>query len=151
MYTKKNCGVCFWTCWREISGDRVALFLCRLLSKTGLSKTGLTRNESICTPDFFTLLNPHFCSEFASKMERRGMPNHSNKTPRTTLGRSLSNNDLAQEEKNDGSISDSAVTTTVTEGHKRRPSLGYKVAALVGLSRKSSSTSQLTATNKKAG
>ena len=23
---KKNCGVCFWTCSREISGDRVALF-----------------------------------------------------------------------------------------------------------------------------
>ena len=23
---KKNCGVSFWTCWREISGDRVALF-----------------------------------------------------------------------------------------------------------------------------
>ena len=24
---KKNCGVSFWTCWWEISGDRVALFL----------------------------------------------------------------------------------------------------------------------------
>ena len=23
---KTNCGVSFWTCWREISGDRVALF-----------------------------------------------------------------------------------------------------------------------------
>ena len=23
----KNCGVSFWTCWREISGDRVALFV----------------------------------------------------------------------------------------------------------------------------
>ena len=27
IYMKKtNCGVSFWTCWREISGDRVALF-----------------------------------------------------------------------------------------------------------------------------
>ena len=26
IYKKINCGVSFWTCWREISGDRVALF-----------------------------------------------------------------------------------------------------------------------------
>ena len=68
--------------------------------------------------------------------------------PRSTrsLNRSLSNSDVVGYEKNDGSISDSAVSSSVTEGRKRRPSLGYKVAALVGLSRKSSSTSQLAAT-----
>jgi len=46
-------------------------------------------------------------------------------------------------EKNDGSVSDSALSVSITEGHRRRPSLGYKMAALVGLSRKSNSTSQL--------
>ena len=60
--------------------------------------------------------------------------------------RSLSNSDVAGYEKNDGSMSDSAVTSSLTEVRKRRPSLGYKVAALVGLSRRSSSTSQLSAT-----
>ena len=62
------------------------------------------------------------------------------------LNRSLSNSDVVGYEKNDGSISDSAVSTSVVQGRKRRPSLGYKVAALVGLSRKSSSTSQLSNT-----
>ncbi|CAH1774588.1 unnamed protein product [Owenia fusiformis] len=76
-------------------------------------------------------------SEFTSKMESRG-PNPKPKP----LNRSLSNSDVY--EKNDGSMSDSAVSSTITtDRRKRRPSLGYKVAALVGLSRKSSSTSQL--------
>jgi len=94
-----------------------------------------------------------FCvfSEFTSKMERRAVPNYGTK-PKPSLNRSLSNNDMAQEEKNDGSISDSAVSTDISNGRiKRRPSLGYKMAALVGLSRKSSSTSHLSATNKKHG
>ena len=56
---------------------------------------------------------------------------------------SRSNSDVAGYEKNDGSVSDSALSSSVTESRKRRPSLGYKVAALVGLSKKSSSTSQL--------
>ena len=46
-------------------------------------------------------------------------------------------------ERNDGSISDSAVSSSVIEGRKRRPSLGHKVAAFVGLSRRSSSAMHL--------
>ncbi len=85
------------------------------------------------------------CSEFTSKMESRagGPPTSASATRKSQLNRSLSNSDVAGYEKNDGSISDSAVSSSVTEGRKRRPSLGYKVAALVGLSRKSNSTSQL--------
>ncbi len=78
-------------------------------------------------------------------MESRagGPPVAPSATRKSQLNRSLSNSDVAGYEKNDGSISDSAVSSSVTEGRKRRPSLGYKVAALVGLSRKSNSTSQL--------
>ncbi|ELU13906.1 hypothetical protein CAPTEDRAFT_224324 [Capitella teleta] len=86
-------------------------------------------------------------SEFASKMESRAGGNvHKAPKPQPspTLNRSLSNSDVGTYEKTDGSISDSAISLSVTEGRKRRPSLGYKVKALVGLSRKSNSTSQLT-------
>ncbi|XP_064652466.1 regulating synaptic membrane exocytosis protein 2-like isoform X3 [Lineus longissimus] len=86
-------------------------------------------------------------SEFTSKMEMRGGgagPAAPTNTPNPRpFNRSLSNTDVGQYDKNDGSVSDSAVTSNVTEGRKRRPSIGYKVAALVGLSRRSSSTSQL--------
>ena len=87
-------------------------------------------------------------SEFTSKMESRagGSSSQGSKNARAPLNRSLSNSDVGHYEKTDGSISDSAVSSSVTEGRKRRPSLGYKVAALVGLSRKSNSTSQLSAT-----
>jgi len=48
------------------------------------------------------------------------------------------------EERNDGSVSDSAVSFSLTEGRKkRRPSIGDKVASLVGFGRKSSSTTQI--------
>ena len=85
---------------------------------------------------------------------RSALGARSNKT--TTphqLNRSFSNTDVATFEKTDGSISDSAITTTstgniMTAERKRRPSIGYKVAALVGLSRKSRSTSQLGITGK---
>ena len=79
-------------------------------------------------------------------MEKRAGGGSKNKAP---LNRSLSNSDVGGGiEKTDGSLSDSAVSSSVTEGRKRRPSLGYKVAALVGLSRKSSSTSQLSSSSK---
>ena len=83
---------------------------------------------------------------------RSALGNRANKsTPPThhPLNRSYSNTDVAQFEKiTDGSISDSAITTTstgniMTTERKRRPSIGYKMAALVGLNRKSRSTSQL--------
>ena len=85
------------------------------------------------------------CSEFTSKMESRaGGSTPSSSASRKPFNRSLSNSDVAGYEKNDGSVSDSALSSSVTENRKsRRPSLGYKVAALVGLSKKSSSTSQL--------
>ena len=98
---------------------------------------------------YFTIeVHSDSCSEFASKMESRaGGPAASGSgRAKKPLNRSLSNSDVAGYEKNDGSMSDSAVTSSLTEGRKRRPSLGYKVAALVGLSRRSSSTSQLSAT-----
>uniref|UniRef100_A0A4W3IU51 Regulating synaptic membrane exocytosis 1 n=1 Tax=Callorhinchus milii TaxID=7868 RepID=A0A4W3IU51_CALMI len=49
-------------------------------------------------------------------------------------------------ENNDGSQSDTAVGTVGTSGKKRRSSLGAKMVAIVGLSRRSRSTSQLTQT-----
>ncbi|EMP31901.1 Regulating synaptic membrane exocytosis protein 2 [Chelonia mydas] len=49
-------------------------------------------------------------------------------------------------EKNDGSQSDTAVGTVGTSGKKRRSSIGAKMVAIVGLSRKSRSTSQLSQT-----
>ena len=85
-----------------------------------------------------------YCSEFASKMESRAGGTTPSSSSRKPFNRSLSNSDVAGYEKNDGSVSDSALSSSVTENRKsRRPSLGYKVAALVGLSKKSSSTSQL--------
>ncbi|XP_043544366.1 regulating synaptic membrane exocytosis protein 1 isoform X10 [Chiloscyllium plagiosum] len=54
--------------------------------------------------------------------------------------------DMYSLEKNDGSQSDTAVGTVVTGGKKRRPSIGAKMVAIVGLSRRSRSTSQLSQT-----
>ena len=77
-------------------------------------------------------------------MESRAGGTTPSSSSRKPFNRSLSNSDVAGYEKNDGSVSDSALSSSVTENRKsRRPSLGYKVAALVGLSKKSSSTSQL--------
>ncbi|KAF4798097.1 hypothetical protein TURU_067212 [Turdus rufiventris] len=51
-------------------------------------------------------------------------------------------------EKNDGSQSDTAVGTVGGGSKKRRSSIGAKMVAIVGLSRKSRSTSQLSQTGK---
>uniref|UniRef100_A0A0L8FII0 Regulating synaptic membrane exocytosis protein 2 n=1 Tax=Octopus bimaculoides TaxID=37653 RepID=A0A0L8FII0_OCTBM len=83
-------------------------------------------------------------SEFTSKMESRTT------IPKRQIIRSPSS-ESSSFERNDGSISDSAVSSSVIEGRKRRPSLGHKVAAFVGLSRRSSSAVQLAETNKKKG
>lgn len=83
-----------------------------------------------------TLFYIVFYSEFASQMESRG-------PIRRAMNRSQSNTDVGNYERTDGSMSDSAVSSSVTEGRKRRPSISMKVAALVGLSRKSNSASQL--------
>lgn len=81
-------------------------------------------------------------SEFTSKMESRTT------MPKRQIIRSPSS-ESSSFERNDGSISDSAVSSSVIEGRKRRPSLGHKVAAFVGLSRRSSSAMHLAETNKK--
>ncbi|XP_069050982.1 regulating synaptic membrane exocytosis protein 2 isoform X38 [Lepisosteus oculatus] len=54
--------------------------------------------------------------------------------------------DMYSLEKNDGSQSDTAVGTVGAGGKKRRSSIGAKMVAIVGLSRKSRSTSQLSQT-----
>lgn len=80
-------------------------------------------------------------SEFASRMESRASGGKAQDRKKATVETSIT--DIGAEDKNDGSISDSAVSSGVTERRKRQPTIGYKVAALVGLSRKSTSTSQI--------
>ncbi|RXM31579.1 Regulating synaptic membrane exocytosis protein 2 [Acipenser ruthenus] len=81
-------------------------------------------------------------SDFTSKMKNRqmGAPGK-NMTKSTSIG-----GDMYSLEKNDGSQSDTAVGTVGTGGKKRRSSIGAKMVAIVGLSRKSRSTSQLSQT-----
>ncbi|XP_046375678.1 regulating synaptic membrane exocytosis protein 2-like isoform X2 [Haliotis rufescens] len=83
-------------------------------------------------------------SEFTSKMESRTTMPRRQQAARSTA------NDSQSYDRNDGSMSDSAVSSSVTEGRKRRPSLGHKVASLVGLSRRSSSATQLAEKKKKS-
>ncbi|XP_037532368.1 regulating synaptic membrane exocytosis protein 2 [Nematolebias whitei] len=54
--------------------------------------------------------------------------------------------DMCNLEKTDGSQSDTAVSTVGTDNKKRRSSIGAKMQAMVGMSRKSRSTSQLSQT-----
>ncbi|XP_021118414.1 regulating synaptic membrane exocytosis protein 2 isoform X1 [Heterocephalus glaber] len=81
-------------------------------------------------------------SVFTSKMQGRqtGDPGKS-VTRSTSVG-----GDLCSLDKNDGSQSDTAVGAPGTGGQKRRSSIGAKVVAIVGLSRKSRSASQLSRT-----
>ncbi|XP_074800066.1 regulating synaptic membrane exocytosis protein 2 isoform X1 [Natator depressus] len=81
-------------------------------------------------------------SVFTSKMQSRQMgASGKNMTKSTSIG-----GDMYTLEKNDGSQSDTAVGTVGTSGKKRRSSIGAKMVAIVGLSRKSRSTSQLSQT-----
>lgn len=56
--------------------------------------------------------------------------------------------DMCSLEKADGSQSDTAVGALGTSGKKRRSSIGAKMVAIVGLSRKSRSASQLSQTGR---
>uniref|UniRef100_UPI00398F5717 regulating synaptic membrane exocytosis protein 1 isoform X24 n=1 Tax=Pristiophorus japonicus TaxID=55135 RepID=UPI00398F5717 len=81
-------------------------------------------------------------SAFTSKMHSRQMG---------TSGRNIMKSTSVSEEmysleNNDGSQSDTAVGTVGTGGKKRRSSLGAKMVAIVGLTRRSRSTSQLSQT-----
>ncbi|XP_056378527.1 regulating synaptic membrane exocytosis protein 2 isoform X5 [Hyla sarda] len=81
-------------------------------------------------------------SVFTSKMQSRQMgPSGKNMTKSTSIG-----GDMYTLEKNDGSQSDTAVGTVGSGNKKRRSSIGAKMVAIVGLSRKSRSTSQLSQT-----
>ncbi|XP_038245583.1 regulating synaptic membrane exocytosis protein 2 isoform X21 [Dermochelys coriacea] len=81
-------------------------------------------------------------SVFTSKMQSRQMgASGKNMTKSTSIS-----GDMYTLEKNDGSQSDTAVGTVGTSGKKRRSSIGAKMVAIVSLSRKSRSTSQLSQT-----
>lgn len=82
-------------------------------------------------------------SDFASKMKNRQMGSSSgmNMTKSTSIS-----GDMCNLEKTDGSQSDTAVGTVGTDDKKRRSSIGAKMQAMVGMSRKSQSTSQLSQT-----
>uniref|UniRef100_A0A3P8XK60 Regulating synaptic membrane exocytosis 2 n=1 Tax=Esox lucius TaxID=8010 RepID=A0A3P8XK60_ESOLU len=84
-------------------------------------------------------------SDFTSKMKNRQMGTSSgsmNMTKSTSIG-----GDMYNLEKTDGSQSDTGVGMVGGDGDKkRRSSIGAKMAAVVGLSRKSRSTSQLSQT-----
>ncbi|XP_060052171.1 regulating synaptic membrane exocytosis protein 2 isoform X31 [Erinaceus europaeus] len=81
-------------------------------------------------------------SVFTSKMQNRQMGISEKNLKKST---SISG-DMCSLEKNDGSQSDTAVGTLGTSGKKRHSSLGAKMVAIVGLSRKSRSASQLSQT-----
>lgn len=82
-------------------------------------------------------------SDFASKMKNRQMGSSGgmNMTKSTSIS-----GDMCNLEKTDGSQSDTAVGTVGTDDKKRRSSIGAKMQAMVGMSRKSQSTSQLSQT-----
>ncbi|XP_022060235.1 regulating synaptic membrane exocytosis protein 2 isoform X43 [Acanthochromis polyacanthus] len=81
--------------------------------------------------------------DFASKMKNRqmGSTGGMNMTKSTSIS-----GDMCNLEKTDGSQSDTAVGTVGTDDKKRRSSIGAKMQAMVGMSRKSRSTSQLSQT-----
>ncbi|XP_039910791.1 regulating synaptic membrane exocytosis protein 2 isoform X24 [Hirundo rustica] len=81
-------------------------------------------------------------SVFTSKMQSRQMAiSGKNMTKSTSIS-----GEMYTLEKNDGSQSDTAVGTVGGGSKKRRSSIGAKMVAIVGLSRKSRSTSQLSQT-----
>lgn len=84
-------------------------------------------------------------SVFTSKMQSRQMAiSGKNMTKSTSIS-----GEMYTLEKNDGSQSDTAVGTVGGGSKKRRSSIGAKMVAIVGLSRKSRSTSQLSQTGRK--
>ncbi|XP_046944839.1 regulating synaptic membrane exocytosis protein 2 isoform X2 [Lynx rufus] len=81
-------------------------------------------------------------SVFTSKMQSRQVGiSGKNMTKSTSIS-----GDMCSLEKNDGSQSDTAVGALGTGSKKRRSSIGAKMVAIVGLSRKSRSASQLSQT-----
>lgn len=96
----------------------------------------------------FTLVctcnDPPAYSVFTSKMQSRQTGiSGKNMTKSTSIS-----GDMCSLEKNDGSQSDTAVGALGSGGKKRRSSIGAKMVAIVGLSRKSRSASQLSQTGR---
>ena len=83
-----------------------------------------------------------FLSIFCPSEFTKGMEKKTTSIPRRQLQRN-SSSESQGDDKNDGSVSDSALSASVTEGRRRRPSLSHKVASLVGLPWRSSSASQI--------
>uniref|UniRef100_A0A8C6TSK1 Regulating synaptic membrane exocytosis 2 n=1 Tax=Neogobius melanostomus TaxID=47308 RepID=A0A8C6TSK1_9GOBI len=75
------------------------------------------------------------------KIRQMGSSGGMNMTKSTSIS-----GDMCNLEKTDGSQSDTAVGTVGTDEKKRRSSIGAKMQAMVGMSRKSRSTSQLSQT-----
>ncbi|GAA6103569.1 regulating synaptic membrane exocytosis protein 2 isoform X3 [Tachysurus ichikawai] len=75
------------------------------------------------------------------KNRQMGTTSGTNLTKSTSIG-----GDMCSLEKTDGSQSDTAVGMVGGNLKKRRSSIGAKMAAVVGMSRKSRSTSQLSQT-----
>nr|XP_046255767.1 regulating synaptic membrane exocytosis protein 2 isoform X16 [Scatophagus argus] len=75
------------------------------------------------------------------KIRQMGSSGGMNMTKSTSIS-----GDMCNLEKTDGSQSDTAVGTVGTDDKKRRSSIGAKMQAMVGMSRKSRSTSQLSQT-----
>uniref|UniRef100_A0A8C5DW06 Regulating synaptic membrane exocytosis 2 n=1 Tax=Gouania willdenowi TaxID=441366 RepID=A0A8C5DW06_GOUWI len=75
------------------------------------------------------------------KIRQMGSSGGMNMTKSTSVS-----GDMCNLEKTDGSQSDTGVSTVGTDDKKRRSSIGAKMQAMVGMSRKSRSTSQLSQT-----
>ncbi|XP_071804300.1 regulating synaptic membrane exocytosis protein 2-like isoform X2 [Asterias amurensis] len=103
------------------------------------------------TSDVSAITQASTASAFSTQSERRPTRKLSAFTAKMQetaplkkpLNRSNSSADMYMYDRNEGSISDSAAETNLQEGKKRRASIGYKMASLVGLSKKSNSTSNL--------
>ncbi|XP_052696396.1 regulating synaptic membrane exocytosis protein 2-like isoform X5 [Crassostrea angulata] len=86
-------------------------------------------------------------SQFKEKINTKStIPRSQQPSVRTPTGDSQG----FQKQSSSGSMSDSEVGSCVTEGRRRRPSLGHKIGSLIGLQRRSSSASQLTDGKKKS-
>ncbi|XP_069847306.1 regulating synaptic membrane exocytosis protein 2 isoform X13 [Dipodomys merriami] len=110
------------------------------------TRTTMGHYNTISRMDRHRVMDDHYSpdreSVFTSKMQSRQMGMSGKSMTKST---SISG-DMCSLEKNDGSQSDTAVGALGTSGKKRRSSIGAKMVAIVGLSRKSRSASQLSQT-----
>uniref|UniRef100_A0A8C5G460 Regulating synaptic membrane exocytosis 2 n=1 Tax=Gouania willdenowi TaxID=441366 RepID=A0A8C5G460_GOUWI len=117
-------------------GNRPLLFSCVHSPHTVIRNKQIPLSRVLC-------VSHHVHFDFASKMKNRQMGSSGgmNMTKSTSVS-----GDMCNLEKTDGSQSDTGVSTVGTDDKKRRSSIGAKMQAMVGMSRKSRSTSQLSQT-----